>query len=475
MISLIAAVCNNLGIGKLGRIPWHIRGDMEFFRSTTFGSVVIMGSATYMSIPESKRPLSNRMNVVITRNPDAFWARQPNTDVLKAQSDLLVCRLEDVETNVLQKYSHLMRIFVIGGEYLYQHFLPQAHKVFLTHVHKQYDCDRFFPGLPSSFQLKRVGIPRFDEQEQVTYQHLVYERANNGTPCQERVYLNMAQDIIEHGNERQDRTSTGTISVFGRQMRFDISKSVPLLTTKRLPWKQCVEELLWFLCGDTNAKHLQDKGIKIWDGNSTRAFLDKVGLTHLEEGDVGANYSFQWRHFGAEYKDCHTDYSGKGVDQIEYVLHLLRTDPMSRRIFLSAWNPADLLKTALPPCHVSAQFYVELDNHGKKHLSCHMYQRSCDFFLGEPWNMLSYTVLTYILAKKADMVPKELIISTGDTHIYMNHVEQIQEQLHREPRPWPVLMLKDEVRTKDWSQLSVDDFMLSGYFPHPSIKGAMAV
>merc|ERR1712070_1286635 len=157
------------------------------------------------------------------------------------------------------------------------------------------------------------------------------------------------------------------------------------------------------------------------DGNSTREFLDNVGLNHLKEGDCGANYSFQWRHFGGKYVDSETTYDGEGVDQVKYVEELLKTDPMSRRIFLSAWNPVDLTHTVLPPCHVSVQFYVENREDGD-YLSCHMYQRSCDVFLGLPWNIFSYTVLTYILAKKCNMYPSELIISIGDAHIYSDHM-----------------------------------------------------
>ena len=224
--------------------------------------------------------------------------------------------------------------------------------------------------------------------------------------------------------------------------------------------------------GDTDAKLLDEKKVKIWNDNSSRVFLDKVGLSHLEEGDCGANYSFQWRHFGQDYKDCDTEYEKKtSADQINNIIRLLQTDKHSRRIFMSAWNPCDLNKTVLPPCHVSAQFYVD-ENDG---LSCHMYQRSCDVFLGLPFNIFSYTVLTYILATKCDLTPKSLHISLGDTHVYTNHVLQMKEQLSRAPLCNPKLFVSHEIKTKEIEDISIDDFELVGYHPHSSIKAKMAV
>lgn len=293
-------------------------------------------------------------------------------------------------------------------------------------------------------------------------------------------YLQLLQKILDNGEERDDRTGTGTLSIFAEQIRFDISKSVPLLTTKKMGWKTIIEELLWFLRGDTNANHLKEKGIGIWDGNTSRAFLDSRGLTDYPEGDIGAGYGFQWRHFGAEYKTCNFDYnssiSNRGFDQIQYILNELRTNPTSRRIYMSAWNPAALDKMALPPCHVSVQFYVNIDkDSGEKHLSCHMYQRSVDMFLGFPFNIFSYTVLTYILAKKTGMKPKELIISTGDTHIYRDHIEQVKTQLLRKPHQFPALYLNDSIIDKDFTDITIDDFQLANYVFHPPIKAPMAV
>jgi thymidylate synthase len=295
---------------------------------------------------------------------------------------------------------------------------------------------------------------------------------------QEERYLNLLKKTLHNGEERDDRTGTGTLSLFGEQLRFDISNSVPLLTTKKMGWKSIIHELLWFLRGDTNANNLKAVGVNIWDGNTTREFLDARGLKNCPPGDIGAGYGFQWRHSGAEYTTCDGNYTGDnaGFDQIAYILNELRTNPTSRRMYMTAWNPSALDTMALPPCHVSAQFYVNIDKTtGTKHLSCHMYQRSVDEFLGLPYNILSYSVLTYILAKKTGMLPKELIISMGDAHVYKNHIDQVNEQIARVPLPFPTLDLSDDIITKDFSEITIDDFTMLGYQSHPAIKAPMAI
>ena len=295
------------------------------------------------------------------------------------------------------------------------------------------------------------------------------------TTYPEEDYLRVARRVLEFGKPRGDRTGTGTISLFGEQMRFDISKSVPLLTTKFVSWKTVIKELLWMCRGDTDAGILQQQGVRIWDGNSTRAFLDSRGLHDLPEGDIGGGYGHVWRHCGAQYKTCKDDYTGQGVDQLAAVEESLKNDPMSRRHFMTAWYPPGLERMALPPCHLSVQFYVEIDENNNKHLSAHMYQRSIDTFLGSPYNIFSYTVLTYILAKRCGMAPKELIISMGDTHIYNDHVECMKEQLSRTVLPPPQLVLDNSIATKDWNEITLDDFSLVDYQYHPTIKAKMSV
>lgn len=289
---------------------------------------------------------------------------------------------------------------------------------------------------------------------------------------EEYKFISLMDDIIQNGELREDRTGTGTKSVFGRQIKFDISEYCPVMTTKKIPWKHCIEELLWFLRGDTDVKKLSQKGVKIWNGNSSRDFLDNRNLQHLDEGDIGPGYGFQWRHSGANYQDCKSNYDGMGVDQIENIIKMLKDDPFSRRIILNAWNPSNIEQMALPPCHCFAQFFVSND----KELSCHMYQRSVDTFLGFPWNILSYSILTKILAMKTGLKAKELTISTGDTHIYSNHIDKALLQISRTPSPnFPKLVLCDSIKEKSFEEITICDFELVGYNPQEAILASMAV
>lgn len=311
-----------------------------------------------------------------------------------------------------------------------------------------------------------------------SYRFLKYVEGNKRSD--EYKYTNLLKDIISSGNRRDDRTQTGTISIFGTQLRLDISETIPLMTLKQIPFRIILEELLWFCRGDTDSKILRNKNIHIWDGNTSREFLDKQGLTEYEEGILGPGYGFQWRHQGAEYKQEYADTTQieteniGGFDQLQYVEHLLKTDPFSRRIVISAWNPTDFNKTALVPCHILLQFYVEeIDE--EKHLSCQFYMRSNDVFLANVFNIVSYTVLTYILALKCNMKPKEIIYTCGDAHIYRNHLEQVNELLSRKPRPFPKLILDPSLKLKDWNEMTESDFELVGYYPHPPIKAPMAI
>lgn len=219
----------------------------------------------------------------------------------------------------------------------------------------------------------------------------------------------------------------GTVSIFGAQMRFDLRNDVmPMLTTKRVFWRAVVEELLWFVRGSTDAKELQAKNVRIWDGNSTREFLDKSGFQDREEGDLGPVYGFQWRHFGAEYKACGDDYAGQGIDQLNDVITRIRNNPNDRRIIMCAWNATDLPKMALPPCHCLVQFYV-----ADGELSCQLYQRSADMGLGVPFNIVSYALLTYMIAHVTNLKTGDFVHTLGDAHVYLNHIEPLKEQVRR--------------------------------------------
>jgi len=263
-----------------------------------------------------------------------------------------------------------------------------------------------------------------------------------------RAYLDFLQYILDNGVKKQDRTGTGTQSIFGYQMRFDLAAGFPLVTTKRLHVKSIVHELLWFLQGDTNVRYLQQRGVSIWD-----EWAD-------ENGDLGPVYGRQWRSWTAA--DGHT------VDQIRDVLQVLRADPDSRRLIVSAWNVGDLPRMALPPCHVLFQFYV---SDGR--LSCQLYQRSADVFLGVPFNIASYALLTLMVAQVTGLRPGEFIHTFGDAHLYSNHLDQTRTQLERRPRPLPTMNLNPEVRSL--FDFRYEDFRLENYDPHPRISAPVAV
>eukprot|EP01135_Chromosphaera_perkinsii_P008009 Nk52_evm81s1073 gene=Nk52_evmTU81s1073 len=286
---------------------------------------------------------------------------------------------------------------------------------------------------------------------------------------EEYQYLRLIRDIIEKGVQRGDRTGTGTLSIFGAQMRFNLRNDVfPLLTTKRVFWRGVAEELLWFVSGNTSANFLKEKNIRIWDGNGSREYLDSIGLTHREEGDLGPVYGFQWRHFGAEYIDMHADYAGKGVDQLANVIETLKKNPYDRRLIVTAWNPSDLKRMALPPCHMTMQFYV-----ANGELSCQLYQRSCDLGLGVPFNIASYALLTRMVAQVTGLKPGDFIHTMGDAHVYLNHVEPLKKQLTRTPRPFPSFRFKREVT--DIDDFKYEDFEVMDYKPHPKIEMEMSV
>jgi len=297
---------------------------------------------------------------------------------------------------------------------------------------------------------------------------------------EETNYLDMLTNIIVSGSKRTDRTGVGTIGTFGTQLRFSLENNVvPMLTTKKMFHRGAIEELLFFLRGETDTKILETKNVNIWKGNTSRQFLDSRGLYDLSEGDMGKGYGYQYRNFGGKITSNKYDANRRppmnryadGVDQVKDALHLLKTDPYSRRVIVSAWNPKQLDECVLPPCHCFYQMYV---NNGK--LSLQWYQRSVDAFLGWGINVLSYAILTRIFAKAANLEAHELIFVGGDTHIYNNHIEQVKEQIAREPYPFPTMTIEKELQTvEDIEQLTVDDFKFDGYKHHPAIKAPMAV
>jgi thymidylate synthase len=448
-----------------------------------------MGRKTWFSIPQEKRPLQNRINLVLTNDMDLLKL-SPYNKRKSIDKDLYFLNYNQF-IEFYKKYN--ANVFVIGGSNIYSLFLKEdsifkADKIFLTEVknYKLNDEPDTFIEIPD-YRYRLISYSEKYETKECNYRILTYklnEKLNEKlteTLTDEFRYLDLAKKVLKNGNERIDRTGVGTISNFGESLRFDISNgTVPLLTTKQVPLKACIEELLFFCRGDTDTKILNARGVKIWNANSSREFLDKRGLRHYKEGVAGPIYGWQWRFFGAKYSQAFADTSDidtskiGGIDQLENVLHQLKTDPFSRRIIISAWNPVDLNKMCLPACHYSIQFYVEEKN-GEKYLSALFNMRSSDVFLGLPFNIASYSILLHILAKKAGMKTKEIVYTGGDVHIYKNHINQMKEQMTRTPRPFPKIHLDSRIEYIDWSDIKYSDFELIGYFPYQKIKAEMAV
>ena len=291
-------------------------------------------------------------------------------------------------------------------------------------------------------------------------------KTRNGVVHEEFQYLNLIDDILNNGSFEETRNGK-TYSVFGSSMHFSLKHNiVPFITTKKLAWKTCLRELLWFIKGDTNNKHLNEKQVNIWNGNASREFLNSRGLTHLEEGDLGPIYGHQWRFFNAEYKNCDTDYSGKGIDQLSYIINSLKdpSEKKSRRLVMSAWNPCQIDEMALPPCHILCQFNV---TNGIE-LSCALYQRSGDVGLGVPFNIASYSILTHLIAKHCNLIATDFYYYLGNCHIYDDHVEQLKEQMNRVPYAFPILTIDDVCdNINDYKE---EMFSIENYVFHETIK-----
>jgi len=375
---------------------------------------------------------------------------------------------------------HLEKIFVIGGEQIYKEIFDNwiVDKITLTEIsgRASENYNKFLPEIPKNiYELESDSVDHESTYEnpplrRVTYQVFTYHGKGS-----EISYLNLCREIMYNGNQRGDRTGVGTLSVFApKPMVFNLDGQIPVLTTKKVAWKTMCKELLWFISGSTDATELAKQGCHIWSGNTTREFLDKTipgqrgPLTQYSEGDIGAGYGFQWRHSGATYQGKNHDYRGHGFDQIAYVINEIKTNPTSRRILIDSWNPSDLGKMALPPCHILVQFYID-----KGILSAQMYQRSADCFLGIPFNIASYALLVYMIAHVTNLKPGTLTLVTGDAHIYSNHIEQMETQLKRRPYRFPQVRLNPKcTKIEDFR---LEDIELINYQHHPGIKAPMAV
>lgn len=473
--------------------------DMQRFRTLTTSPkpnqhAVVMGWNTWLSLPDTHRPLPNRVNVVLTRDTEhARQARQLDAYPFTHTSDAL---------SFLHSLN-LKQVFLIGGASIYNDKALQAHVSTVHHTRIEDDASRHY----SKDALVAVSLDAFTEYDVIeewatktdchyinapatntdasatNTQHTVTFRTLHRNPTHhpttpkyspqlqhtgEQQYLHLLKRLLG-APPRQTRNSE-TLSSFGERLVMDLSDgTVPLLTSKKMAWKTIIRELLWFARGDTDNQKLNDKKVHIWDANASRAFLDSRGLTERAENDLGPVYGFQWRHFGATYTDCHADYTGQGVDQLENARQQISTDPTNRRMIFTAWNPTDLDQMALPPCHLLGQWYV---THEDK-LWLQVYQRSGDVFLGVPFNLFSYSVLVHMMAHLTHKQVGGLSYVLGDAHIYANHVDVVNEQLQRPIHPPPRFRVKQGCSVDKWEDFTLDSFELLDYTSESRLKAEM--
>ena len=489
----IACLANNRAIGHNDNLIFSNKEDMNFFKHTTLTTTdknkmnaVIMGRKTFYTLINL---LKGRINCVLTHSETFLY----NNTMSGRSDDLYICNSTDKLLQKLNNDPLVETIYVIGGGTIYKYFSDNNlfDKIILSIVKTpviDYG-DVFFPEInftkyyiEDKIEISTKGKEittgnKCDINYNIYYmsrktKHKVSEIADIlDSNIQEYQYLNLLNKILEEGQINETRNSK-TISLFGVKMEFDISESFPLLTTKKMYWKGILKELLWFLSANTNSKDLEKDKVRIWQGNSSREYLDSIGLSEYEEGDCGPIYGFQWRHFNAKYTGHSTDYTGEGIDQLQNIIDLIRDNPTSRRMYMTGWNPCQLKDMALPPCHISYQFYIrDCVDTGKKLLDCMMYQRSGDVFLGVPFNIASTATLTYILANITDLCPGKINIVIGDAHIYENHIEQVKTQLKRTPHKFPKLVIKKKL--DDIDSVAYDDFEIECYKFHPGIKAEM--
>ena len=462
---ILARDKSNGGIGYQDKLPWKLNEDMEHFkRVTTTNSdnkenIVIMGRKTWEGLG---KPLPNRINIVVSKNKQ------------KVEGVHFAVSLDDALSQA-KSFGSNRYIFVIGGTGLYREsFLhPKLETIYSTDIdfftERKYDTF-FGDRIPSDFQ-PDSNIQEIERDDCI----ITFTKWNRFVVTDEVRFLKLLSRVSDEGEERGDRTKVGTLSLFGPQIEFDISTSFPLLTTKRVPLRVVFEELIWFLRGQTQNKILNDKNVHIWDGNSSPEYMSKIGLSHYPPGELGPIYGAQWRNFGGKHifdverHIANGEIDDEGFDQVADVINQLKNNPTSRRMVVSAWNPTVLNEVSLPACHIMWQLYVRKG----QYLDCKVIIRSNDLFLGAPFNIASYSMLTYMIAAMTGYTPGRLVYSIGDAHIYSNHLEQVKEQLSRPVRSFPkltILRVPEKIEDFEFS-----NFKLEEYEPHPTIHGEMAV
>lgn len=490
--NLIVATDLQWGISKKGLIPWRIKEDSNFFLDVTkreyiIGkkNAIIMGKNTWKALPDNFRGLRDRINIIIS-------SQMTNNELLednktKTDSYLVKSLNEGIK---LCKNFDLGKIFIGGGNNIYKEALENLHidEIYLSQINNNYDCDNIFP--IESFNKIINNYKIHSTKEFLVCDQISKEKRNikftkfykgdipnhlNIINAEEQRYLDLLESILRNGDFRETRNAN-TWSQFGKNLEFDLSNGFPLLTTKKVNFQGIFEEALFFLSGKTDAKILSDKGIKIWDKNTSREFLDSIGLNHYDEFDMGPMYGFNFRHFGLLYEDKNKNYK-EGFDQIKYCLDLIKNDPNSRRIIMTSFNPAQAKKGVLYPCHsIVMQWYVE----EKNKLALSIYNRSQDMILGNPWNITYAALLIHLFCEVINndsnylgnkLLPGRLIMNLGDIHIYENHYEQCIRQILREPYKFPQLIFKRKVT--ELIDFKFEDLNLVDYYCYPGIIAKM--
>jgi dihydrofolate reductase / thymidylate synthase len=490
---IVAFQKKDRGIGDSNNsIPWKISEDLKYFKEQTSKkkneneqNVLIMGRKTWESIPENYRELKNRTCYVVSRNESLEFKNQ----VESYKDTYLVSKLD--QTSTFMSNTENVNVWIIGGASIYNEMITNygVSEIYATEIYtnkgEEYDCSSYFPNIDENrFKLRSVSPINTstckNTEKTVYFRYLIYADKDTIDPSEEIwqssevQYLDALREIKETGIENIDRTGVGTLSKFGMRFEYNLKDGFPALTTKRIFLRGVFEELMMYLRGHTDNKVLQDKSIHIWDGNTTREFLDARGLTHYPEGDMGETYGFNFRHFGGEYKTCKETYNeNNGFDQLNYVINLIKNDPSSRRIIINLWNSNTLHKAALPSCLCQYQFYVNTE---KEELDLQIYIRSSDFFLANNWNTCTGAFFVHMLCRLEgiSLSPGRIVVVTGDTHLYLTHLEGVGENLKRIPRPLPQLNINGCKRTSI-EEFTWDDINLIGYFPQKNIRADMAV
>lgn len=527
---VVAYTFKERGIGNQGKLAWHIPEDMAHFKQITTSNsgitskydlynVVVMGRKTWESIPPKYRPLEKRFNVVLSNSQE--YIDRMNLEYTEYKNVLFTnwnslfleggyILLQNKIKSLTDSNYYTFQYFIIGGAQIYSQALDTAssngNKVIIhsteiyptTDKNKDLQFDAYFPKVDDKkIQLYSISEFHYSTKENIWYRFATYSNhiynASYYNPLlqynitklftnkEELAYLALMRQILETGKSNSDRTGVGTLSLFGAMLKYSLRDTFPISTTKRIPLRMIFEELMLYISGKTDNRILQEKGIHIWDGNTSREFLDRRGLGEYREGDFGETYGFNMRHYGGKYRGCDEEYSlgGYGFDQLAHAIHLIKTEQYSRRIIIDLWNPATQDRAALPSCLCKYQFNVDVES---RELNLAIYLRSSDYFLANNWNTCTGALLVHMICalEGVDLKPGELTVFIADAHIYKSHIEQVQENLRREPYPFPKLLVcgssnKPENKKKYIEDFQWEDIELLGYHCHPSIKAEMAV